>query len=35
MQLAAAIGLDVAQAVPRKTKDRTYLLVKRYDRQIE
>jgi len=25
MQLAAAIGLDVAQAVPRKTKDRTYL----------
>jgi serine/threonine-protein kinase HipA len=35
MQLAAAIGLDVAPAIPRKTKDRPYLLIKRYDRHID
>lgn len=35
MQLAAAIGLDVAPAIPRKVKDRPYLLIKRYDRRID
>ena len=35
MQLATAIGLEVAQAIPRKTKDRTYLLIRRYDRHID
>lgn len=35
MQLATAIGLDVAQAIPRKTKDRPYLLIKRYDRHVD
>ncbi len=34
MQLAAACGLDVAEARPQKVKDRSYLLVKRYDRAI-
>ncbi|MFN3229325.1 MAG: type II toxin-antitoxin system HipA family toxin [Asticcacaulis sp.] len=32
MQLAAAVRLDVAPAVPQKVRDRTYLLVTRYDR---
>ena len=35
MQLAAAIGLDVAPALPQKVRDRTYLLVTRYDRQLD
>lgn len=35
MHLAAAIGLDVAPAIPCKTKDRPYLLIKRYDRHID
>nr|WP_279589252.1 HipA domain-containing protein [Rhizomicrobium electricum] len=35
MQLAAAIGLDVAQAIPRKVKDRPYLLIRRYDRHVD
>lgn len=34
MQLAAAIGLDVAPVASRKVKGRSYLLVKRYDRRI-
>lgn len=34
MRLAAAIGLDVATVEPRVVKDRTFLLVKRYDRSI-
>jgi len=33
MRLAAACGLDVADAQPRKIKERTYLLVTRYDRE--
>jgi serine/threonine-protein kinase HipA len=33
MQLAAAIGLPVAPAEPRKIGDRSYLLVTRYDRE--
>jgi serine/threonine-protein kinase HipA len=32
MRLAAAIGLDVASVEPRVVRDRTFLLVKRYDR---
>lgn len=32
MRLAAAIGLDVAPVEPRVVKDRTFLLVQRYDR---
>lgn len=32
MRLAAAIGLDVAPVEARTVKDRTFLLVKRYDR---
>jgi serine/threonine-protein kinase HipA len=32
MQLAAAVGLSVAPAEPRKVGDRSYLLVTRYDR---
>jgi len=35
MQLAIAVGLDVAPAVPQKVRDRTYLLVTRYDRQLD
>lgn len=35
MQRAARIGLEVAEAVPRRVRDRSYLLVKRYDRQID
>lgn len=35
MQLAAAVGLDVAAAVPTRVKDRTFLLVTRYDRVID
>jgi serine/threonine-protein kinase HipA len=34
MRLAAAIGLDVAPVEPRVVKDRTFLLVQRYDRAI-
>lgn len=34
MRLAAAIGLDVAPVEPRVVRDRTFLLVKRYDRAI-
>lgn len=34
MRLAAAIGLDVATVEPRVVKDRTFLLVRRYDRAI-
>ncbi len=34
MRLAAAIGLDVAQAEARTVQDRTFLLVHRYDRAI-
>lgn len=32
MRLAAAIGLDVASVEPRVVRDRTFLLVQRYDR---
>lgn len=32
MRLAAAIGLDVAPVEPRAVRDRTFLLVERYDR---
>lgn len=32
MRLAAAIGLDVAPVEPRTVQDRTFLLVRRYDR---
>ncbi|NJL06935.1 MAG: type II toxin-antitoxin system HipA family toxin [Methylacidiphilales bacterium] len=35
MRLAAAIGLDVAQVEPRVIRDRTFLLVQRYDRAID
>ncbi|MGE3832139.1 MAG: type II toxin-antitoxin system HipA family toxin, partial [Parvibaculaceae bacterium] len=34
MLLAAAIGLEVAPAEPRVVRDRTFLLVQRYDRAI-
>ena len=34
MRLAAAIGLDVAPVEPRVVRDRTFLLVQRYDRAI-
>ena len=34
MRLAAAIGLDVASAEARSVRDRTFLLVQRYDRAI-
>jgi serine/threonine-protein kinase HipA len=34
MRLAAAIGLDVAPVEPRIVRDRTFLLVQRYDRSI-
>ena len=33
--VAAAIGLDVAPVEPRVVRDRTFLLVKRYDRAID
>ena len=32
MRLAAAIGLDVAPVEPRVVRDRTFLLIQRYDR---
>ncbi|CAN1517227.1 HipA, N-terminal subdomain 1 [Rhabdaerophilaceae bacterium] len=35
MRLAAAIGLDVAPIEPRVVRDRTFLLVRRYDRAID
>jgi serine/threonine-protein kinase HipA len=35
MRLAAAIGLDVAPVEPRVVRDRTFLLIKRYDRAID
>ncbi|MFC7334848.1 type II toxin-antitoxin system HipA family toxin [Rhodocista pekingensis] len=35
MRLAAAIGLDVAPVEARTVKDRTFLLVQRYDRAID
>ena len=35
MRLAAAVGLDVAQVEPRVVRDRTYLLVERYDRSVD
>ena len=35
MQLARACGLDVAEAEPQTTKGRTYLLIKRYDRETD
>ena len=34
MRLAAAIGLDVASVEPRVVRDRTFLLVQRYDRTV-
>ena len=34
MRLAAAIGLDVAPVEPRVVRDRTFLLVQRYDRAL-
>ena len=34
MRLAAAVGLDVAQVEPRVVRDRTFLLVQRYDRAV-
>ena len=34
MRLAAAVGLDVARIEPRVVRDRTFLLVERYDRFI-
>lgn len=34
MQLASAIGLAVAPAQPCRVKDKTYLLVTRYDREV-
>jgi serine/threonine-protein kinase HipA len=35
MRLAAAIGLDVAPVEPRVVRDRTFLLVERYDRAFD
>ena len=35
MRLAAAIGLDVASVEPRVVRNRTFLLVQRYDRAID
>ncbi len=35
MRLAAAIGLDVAPIEPRHIRDRTFLLVQRYDRAMD
>jgi len=34
MRLAGAIGLDVASVEPRVVRDRTFLLVQRYDRSV-
>lgn len=34
MRLAAALGLQVAPVEPRRTGERTYLLVQRYDREV-
>ena len=34
MRLAAAAGLDVARVEPRVVRDRTFLLVERYDRSV-
>ncbi|MGZ8364226.1 MAG: HipA domain-containing protein, partial [Caulobacteraceae bacterium] len=34
MRLAAGLGLSVAPVEPRRTGDRTYLLVERYDRDV-
>ena len=34
MRLAAAVGLDVAPVEPRVVRDRTFLLVQRYDRAL-
>ena len=34
MRLAAAIGLDVAPVEPRVVRERTFLLVQRYDRKV-
>jgi serine/threonine-protein kinase HipA len=34
MRLARAVGLDVASAEPRRVKDRTFLLIERYDRSV-
>lgn len=34
MRLAAALGLQVAAVEPRRTGERTYLLVERYDRDV-
>jgi serine/threonine-protein kinase HipA len=34
MRLAAALGLQVAPVEPRRTGERTYLLVERYDRDV-
>ncbi|MFZ5683152.1 MAG: type II toxin-antitoxin system HipA family toxin [Pseudomonadota bacterium] len=35
MRLAAALGLNVAAAEPRRTSDRPYLVVTRYDREVD
>jgi serine/threonine-protein kinase HipA len=35
MRLAAAVGLNVAAVEPRRVADRPFLLVERYDREIE
>lgn len=35
MRLAAAVGLDVASVEPRVVRNRTFLLVQRYDRAID
>jgi serine/threonine-protein kinase HipA len=35
MRLAAAVGLGVAPVEPRRTEDRAYLLVTRYDRSVD
>jgi serine/threonine-protein kinase HipA len=35
MSLAAEVGLDVARVEPRVVRDRTFLLVKRYDRSVD
>ena len=35
MRLAAAIGLDVAPVEPRVVRDRTFLIIERYDRAID
>ena len=34
LRLAAAVGLSAAPVVPRRTGDKTYLLVERYDRAV-